>query len=177
MAHFSEIKKSNNEVIRIVAIYNSDVEKNGGEFTEQVEQWVYNFLPKNQNEETYWKQTSLHTYGNQYWMEDENGIPILAPQDQQHKAKRKNHGKPGFIYDSQNDAFIPPQPFSSWTLNTQNYLWEAPVAKPTEEQRNYNGIELASDWEESSLTWIGINPNDLSKYIWNPNTLNWSPKN
>ena len=29
-----------------------------------------------------------------------------------------------------NDVFIPLQPFASWTLNTTNWYWEAPLEKP-----------------------------------------------
>ena len=39
----------------------------------------------------------------------------------------------GMVYDSEMDAFYPPQQFSSWTLNTDNYNWEAPVDKPDDE--------------------------------------------
>ena len=58
---------------------------------------------------------------------------------------RKNFAGIGFQYDQTRDAFIPPKPFNSWTLNETTCLWEAPVAKPQDENR-YN-------WNESTLTW------------------------
>lgn len=60
----------------------------------------------------------------------------------------KRFARVGYYYDSQNDVFIPPQPYPSWTLN-QDYLWEAPFAKPEGESNSY--------WNEDSLSWVEIN--------------------
>jgi hypothetical protein len=43
------------------------------------------------------------------------------------------------------DAFIAPQPYSSWTLNEDTCKWEAPVAKP-DDGNLYN-------WNEETKTW------------------------
>jgi hypothetical protein len=53
----------------------------------------------------------------------------------------------GFAYDAVRDAFIPPKPFTSWTLNETTCLWEAPVAMPDDEKR-YNWNEEITNWEE-----------------------------
>tara|TARA_R100001082_G_C4320330_1_gene140834 strand:- start:1 stop:477 length:477 start_codon:yes stop_codon:yes gene_type:complete len=37
----------------------------------------------------------------------------------------------GDTYDSVNDIFHKPQPFPSWTLNTDTGYWEPPLARPT----------------------------------------------
>jgi len=58
---------------------------------------------------------------------------------------RKNFAGIGFKYDQTRDAFIPPKPFASWTLNETTCLWEAPVVKPDDGQR-YN-------WNETNQTW------------------------
>ena len=58
---------------------------------------------------------------------------------------RKNFAGIGFRYDDVRDAFIPPKPFDSWTLNETTCLWEAPVAYPTDGQ-NYK-------WNETNQTW------------------------
>ena len=58
---------------------------------------------------------------------------------------RKNFAGIGFKYDQTKDAFIPPKPFNSWTLNEDTCQWEAPVAYPTDGQR-YN-------WNETNQTW------------------------
>jgi hypothetical protein len=58
---------------------------------------------------------------------------------------RKNYAGIGFTYDSQLDAFIPPQPFASWELNEQTCHWEAPVDYPTD--------GLTYFWNEEELDW------------------------
>ena len=37
----------------------------------------------------------------------------------------------GYSYNSELDAFIAPQPFASWTLNSTSKDWEAPITQPT----------------------------------------------
>ena len=58
---------------------------------------------------------------------------------------RKNFAGIGYTYDENRDAFIPPKPFNSWTLNETTCLWEAPVAYPTDGE-NYT-------WNETNQTW------------------------
>ena len=53
----------------------------------------------------------------------------------------------GFAYDAVRDAFIPPKPFTSWTLNETTCLWEAPVAYPDDDKR-YNWNEETTSWDE-----------------------------
>ena len=58
---------------------------------------------------------------------------------------RKNYAGIGYTYDATRDAFIPPKPFNSWLLNEDTCIWEAPVARP-EDDNIYN-------WNESTLSW------------------------
>ena len=58
---------------------------------------------------------------------------------------RKNFAGIGYTYDQTRDAFIPPKPFTSWILNEDTCLWEAPVAYPDDGQ-NY-------EWNESTKQW------------------------
>ena len=58
---------------------------------------------------------------------------------------RKNYAGIGFSYDSTRDAFIPPQPYPSWTLNEDTCSWECPVARP-DDGNKYN-------WNEETQTW------------------------
>ena len=58
---------------------------------------------------------------------------------------RKNYAGIGYTYDSQRDAFIPPQPYPSWTLVEETCQWTAPVAMPTD------GIYT---WDEATLSWV-----------------------
>ena len=60
---------------------------------------------------------------------------------------RKNYAGIGFSYDSTRDAFIPPQPYPSWTLNEDTCLWECPVAYP-DDGNMYNWNEIDQQWDE-----------------------------
>ena len=65
-----------------------------------------------------------------------------SPSADQTKALRKNYAGIGFTYDVDNDAFIPPQPYDSWTMNNTTYLWEAPIPYPTD--------GLSYEWDENA---------------------------
>ena len=58
---------------------------------------------------------------------------------------RKNYAGIGYTYDSQRDAFIPPQPFPSWLLVEETCQWSAPVEMPTDNQSYF--------WDESTISW------------------------
>jgi hypothetical protein len=62
---------------------------------------------------------------------------------------RKNYAGIGFKYDQTRDAFIAPKPFSSWILNEETCIWEAPVAYPEDGQRYL--------WNETTKQWDLIN--------------------
>ena len=79
---------------------------------------------------TGWVQTSYNTHGGQH----PEGRPL-----------RKNYAGLGFTYDSSRDAFIPPKPFASWTLNETTCLWDAPTPMPTDNKRY--------SWNEEQLIW------------------------
>ena len=74
-----------------------------------------------------WIQTSYNTRGGVHYEPDSN-----TPSSDQSKALRKNHAGIGYTYDETKDAFIPPQQFSSWTLNNTTCLWEPPISKPSD---------------------------------------------
>jgi hypothetical protein len=59
---------------------------------------------------------------------------------------RKNYAGIGYTYDFARDAFIPPKPFNSWTLNENSCLWEAPVAMPDDGQQ-YSWNEETTSWD------------------------------
>jgi hypothetical protein len=87
-----------------------------------------------------WIKTSYNTYGGQHYnpetREVDDGIPL-----------RKNFAGIGFTYDKEKDAFIPPKPFESWTLNEDTCLWEAPVTYP-DDGSNYIWNESITNWTE-----------------------------
>ncbi len=68
---------------------------------------------------------------------------------------RKNYAGVGYQYDQTRDAFIPPKTFNSWILNEDTCRWEAPVAKP-EDENKYR-------WNESTLTWDIVEVQYLKK--------------
>ena len=78
-----------------------------------------------------WVQTSYNTHGGVH----ANGNTPL----------RKNYAGVGYAYDEDRDAFIPPQPYPSWTLNDDTCLWDCPVAHPDD------GAFYA--WNEDAQTW------------------------
>jgi len=80
-----------------------------------------------------WIQTSYNTYGNKH----PEGKPL-----------RGNYAGIGFTYDSANDVFYAPQPFPSWTLNKNTWLWQAPVAYPNDGK--------VYSWDESAKSWIEV---------------------
>jgi len=59
---------------------------------------------------------------------------------------RKNYAGVGYTYDYLRQAFIPPKPFLSWTLNHETCQWEPPVAKPTGPGRH--------EWDELTQSWF-----------------------
>jgi len=58
---------------------------------------------------------------------------------------RKNYAGIGYTYRADIDAFVPPQPFPSWTLNA-DAQWEAPVAMPTDGEMYI--------WDEDTTSWV-----------------------
>ena len=159
MATFAELD-SNNIVLRVVKADDNDVANNGGEYSDQAAEHFKTVLPLSENGGK-WIQCSVNTLGNTHLL---GGTP-----------KRKNSPGPGDTYDPVNDGFrITKKPFESWILNPDTFLWEAPVAKPSEENHQVN-------WNEELQVWYGIkyleNPvdeNDIQPVEhWNPNTNSW----
>lgn len=79
-----------------------------------------------------WIQTSYNTIGNKHTL---NGTPL-----------HKNYAGIGYTWDG--TGFAAPQPFPSWTLNSDSYLWEAPTPMPTD-NKHYT-------WDEATTSWIEI---------------------
>lgn len=63
-------------------------------------------------------------------------------------AFRKHYAGIGFTYDKTMDAFVPPKPYPSWSLNEQTASWEAPLPIPTEQPagRGDSGGSMAESW-------------------------------
>lgn len=61
---------------------------------------------------------------------------------------RGNYAGIGYTYDEALDAFLPPQPYPSWTLNESTYSWIAPVEYPTD-----GGVYV---WNENKKEWEAV---------------------
>jgi len=61
---------------------------------------------------------------------------------------RGNFAGAGFEYREDIDAFVPPQPFPSWTLNEETVKWEAPLPLPSTDKPYM--------WDETSGAWVEI---------------------
>jgi hypothetical protein len=77
-----------------------------------------------------WVKTSYNTRGGVHYVPDPETGVMDTPSADQSKALRKNFAGIGYSYDSGRDAFIPPKPFASWTLNESTCQWEPPIARP-----------------------------------------------
>lgn len=82
-----------------------------------------------------WIQTSYNTRGNQH----PEGRPL-----------RGNFAGIGYTYDSTNDVFYAPQPYPSWILNNNTWLWESPIPYP-KDGKLYKWNESITNWEEITL--------------------------
>jgi len=91
-----------------------------------------------------WIQTSYNTRGGIHYAPNskiqDDGTPL-----------RKNYAGIGFTYDAIKDAFIPPQPYSSWVLNEDTCGWDSPVPYPTDDKRY--------EWNEETTSWISLEAN------------------
>ena len=58
---------------------------------------------------------------------------------------RKQYAGFGFKYDKVNDVFISPQPFPSFSLDS-NFDWEPPIPYPDDDKR-YIWNEVTTSWD------------------------------
>ena len=121
MAHFAKLD-IDSKVVRVEAVSNDIA---------TTEQAGVDFLNALYGTSDVWKQTSYNTVANEHIL---GGTPF-----------RKNYAGIGHTYDYARDAFIAPQPYSSWLLDPNKCIWEAPVEYP----------------------------NDGKQYIWNEETTSW----
>jgi hypothetical protein len=120
MAHFAQLDE-NNVVVQVTVVHNNELLQDGFESEAKGAQFLVDLFGENAN----WKQTSF------------NG------------SIRKHYAGIGYTYDATRDAFIPPQPFPSWTLDEDTCFWKYPVPMPTDGQRY--------QWDEPTTSWVVIN--------------------
>lgn len=78
------------------------------------------------------KRTSYNTHGNEH---SDGKEPF-----------RKNYAAIGYIYDENADGFYEQQPYPSWTLNQDTFLWEPPIPEPSDPAYLYA-------WDEDNQEW------------------------
>ena len=122
MAHFAKLGVGN--IVERVAVVSNDIAT--------TEQAGVDFLNNLYNTRDVWKQTSYNTQGGVHTI---GGTPF-----------RKNYANKGYTYDQERDAFIPPKPYPSWTLNESTCRWDSPVAYPNDEN-NYIWNETTQQWD------------------------------
>jgi len=128
MAHFAKLGTGN--IIERVEVVSNDIAT--------TEQAGVEFLQNLYKDRAAWKQTSYNTLGGEHLT---GGTPF-----------RKNYATIGGKYDQTRDAFIPPKPYNSWTLNETTCLWEAPTPEPelTQDQIDNNNYYT---WNETNQIW------------------------
>jgi len=119
MAHYAELN-STNIVLKVHAVNNQVIIDSDGNEQEQI---GIDFLTKLNGGVGWYKQTS---YNGKF---------------------RKNYAGIGYTYDKTRDAFIPPKPYSSWTLVEDTCRWEAPTDYP-DDGKDYNWDEDTTSWKE-----------------------------
>lgn len=88
-----------------------------------------------------WVQTSYNTRGGVHYAPNSNtpdgGVTL-----------RGNYAGIGYVYDSTNDVFYPPQPYPSWTISAPNWTWTSPTPYPTDGN--------LYTWDETTKSWVAI---------------------
>ena len=79
-----------------------------------------------------WIQTSYNTFGGEHKL---GGTPL-----------HKNYAGIGYTWDG--IGFAAPQPYPSWTKNSETYLWNAPTPMPVDDKRY--------TWDEATLAWVEV---------------------
>jgi hypothetical protein len=118
MAHFARINE-NNIVDEIIVIDNEDCQNLDFPESESVGQEFITSIGLSGN----WKQTSYNANF------------------------RKKYAGIGDTFDETRDAFITSKPFTSWILNEETCVWEAPIERPSD-GKFYRWSEDEQSWEE-----------------------------
>lgn len=128
MAHFAQLDE-NNKVINVIVIDNlSCFDK---ENKVECEEMGIDACKSIYGEDTIWVQTSYNSN------------------------KRYNYAGIGYTYDSTADAFIPPQTYPSWVLNS-SYKWEAPIPKPQDTETHTHYWDEDLHQSDNTEGWVQI---------------------
>jgi hypothetical protein len=123
MAHFAQLDE-NNVVTQVIVVSNNELlDANGVEREELGIGFCQRLFGGN------WKQTS---YNNNM---------------------RRRYAGIGYSYNAELDVFVPPKPYNSWVLDTEEANWKAPVDAPAdmgmgEGKKMYTWNEETTSWDE-----------------------------
>ena len=126
MAHFCQLDE-NNVVTQVIVVSNEDTSDSNGV---EVEEIGVAFCKKLLGADTNWKQTSYNSN------------------------MRVRYAGIGYSYNVELDAFVAPQPFASWTLDSETADWVSPLgAAPalTEEEIDSRSFYR---WDEDNGEWV-----------------------
>jgi len=80
---------------------------------------------------------------------------------------RKQFAGIGYVYNSTKNKFLEPQPYNSWSLNSDDD-WIAPVTYPSETSDKH------ITWDEDNLRWVAVNTSNPSdSYYWDASNTSW----
>ena len=116
MAYFAQLDE-NNKVIQVISISNDICPDPAPDNEQNGIEYIVNKLGLAGS----WKQTSFNA------------------------SFRYNYASVGGSYLPESDAFVGPQPYPSWVLNTSNFQWDPPTPHPGK------GLYF---WDEASLQWV-----------------------
>ena len=128
MAHYAFLN-DNNIVTEVIVGIDEDNTTDLPEGFADWEAWYADFRGQT------CKRTSYNTSGNAHSGEG--------------TAFRGNYAGIGYTYDSTNDVFIAPKPYSKWVLDEATWSWKAPTDMP-DDGKQYVWNDNTGAWEEVS---------------------------
>ena len=126
MAHYAFLN-DNNIVTEVITGVDEDQKDDLPEGFDSWEDWYADFRGQT------CKRTSYNTIANEHTGEG--------------TAYRGNYAGIGYTYDSENDVFYAPKPYSKWVLNESSWTWEAPEEYP-DDGKDYIWNDNKGEWEE-----------------------------
>ena len=167
MAHFTRIKKSDNTVMQVVVICNTEVAFNGDPAGEAHCQKLFKTDPN----EFYWKQTSFNTaLGKHYSLVD--GVKVES--EDQSKAFRKNYASKGMFFDADKDMFYfgrTETGMKGWTFDDEKGAWMPPSDFPSTSHLP-DGIVVYYKWDDATMGWTGKTSENI-EVRWDSATFAW----
>ena len=122
MAHFAQLD-DNNVVTQVIVVSNDDTSDSNGT---EVESIGVAFCQKLLGANTNWKQTSYNSN------------------------MRVRYAGIGYSYNSSLDAFVPPQPHASWTLDNGTADWVSPLGAAPALTAEQEAARSYYTWDESA---------------------------